>query len=515
MLISCEDSTIQAGSRLFFEGLRWKIKANQNWAIIGPNGAGKSVLVQAICRKLPIPRGQILYFFDHVHFPEGRTYLNPDEVLIFSAETHQNLLRRYAEYYQARWQSFEGEDAPTVRGLLAAHSSLPFSAPFQNISLDPQKLEEVSARMGLDALLDRKVLLLSAGESRKVMIARLLLRSLRLLILDDPFVGLDAQAREQLRKTIGEILRMGNPKILLVCSHLEDLPDGISHIIHVEEGQVIAKGKRSRMTFSLPRRMLEPPGFQERTVFEAMVAKYSQNLKENGLCLLPAFIEMQDVTISYTGIDVLKNVSWKVRPGERWALLGENGAGKTTLLSLVLADNPQSYRNAISLFGKPRGSGESIWEIKRNIGWVSPELQIYYPHTATCLEVACSGFFDSVGLYQRCSVQQTASAAGWLIAFGLEHLAKAAFRTLSSGQQRLVLLARSLVKNPPILVLDEPCQSLDDHHRHLIVELIDQICAHTPLTLVYVTHYQDEIPGSITHQMVLKQGVVTYQGKIK
>lgn len=220
---------------------------------------------------------------------------------------------------------------------------------------------------------------------------------------------------------------------------------------------------------------------------------------------------MNNVTVSYNGTPVLRQVNWTVRENERWALLGPNGAGKTTLLSLILADNPQAYASDITLFGKRRGTGESIWEIKQNIGWVAPELQLYYPRGATCWDVVCSGWFDSVGLYRECSPQQREAALSWLRRFDLAARAETAFDQVSEGEQRLALLARALVKSPALLVLDEPCQGLDAGNRDRVLQAIEGIGSRPNASMIYVTHRADELPQSITHVLRLNEGRVVSQ----
>ena len=219
----------------------------------------------------------------------------------------------------------------------------------------------------------------------------------------------------------------------------------------------------------------------------------------------PILVRIKNVNITYNQVPILRKLNWTIREGEKWALFGPNGAGKTTLLSLVLGDNPQAYANDIVLFGKKRGSGESIWEIKRNIGWVSPELQLYYPSDATCFDVVCSGFFDTIGLYKKCSPTQQKTTHTWLKKLGLSGLAEIAFEDTSEGEGRLVLLARALVKNPALLVLDEPCQGLDANNRDRVIRAVDLVCKKSATTVIYVTHRIDELPQSITKKLTLKK----------
>ena len=507
-LIAIDDITIQAGEQRWFEHTTWQIEENQSWAILGPTGSGKTTLVKALCRRLPLAGGRITYYFDESQpSPKvGRSDLKPGEILVLSGESHSDFLRPFASYHQARWQSFEGEDAPTVSSLLG----LDGPAPTQPAGIGIQKRNEIIRLLKLEPLLQRKILHLSHGESRKVLIARLWMSQPRLLILDDPYTGLDAETRAAFSQAIEALIAAGSPPVLMVTPRAEEIPAGIRHVVLVEGQRVTALGERQSVLAAWKPLASKGPGAKVETApnesFERMLAQYARALSDNPVLGSPEVIRMEDVSVHYGGVDVLKNLSWRVMRGERWALVGHNGAGKTTLLSLVMGDNPQSYANAITLFGRRRGSGESIWEIKQNIGWVSPELHIYYPHTATCLDVVSSGFFDSVGLYRRPSAEQTQQAAGWLGAFGLQGQAQALFRSVSTGQQRLVLLARALVKNPPVLILDEPCQGLDADRRRQFTALLDRLCAHAPLTLVYVSHYAGEIPTCVTHRLVLENG---------
>jgi molybdate transport system ATP-binding protein len=223
---------------------------------------------------------------------------------------------------------------------------------------------------------------------------------------------------------------------------------------------------------------------------------------------------MKRVNVSYGKARILRDIDWTVQRGEHWALLGPNGAGKTTLLSLILGDHPQAYANHVALFGRRRSSGESIWEIKQRIGWVAPELHLYHPRNITGLRVVESGFYDSVGLYRACSQTQRQMAQQWMKRLGIEDYADLPFAKLSEGEQRLVLLARALVKDPLLLILDEPCQGLDAQNRERVRQIVDTIGRHRDISIIYVTHNADELPRIINCVLRLDRGKVACCGPL-
>jgi molybdate transport system ATP-binding protein len=287
----------------------------------------------------------------------------------------------------------------------------------------------------------------------------------------------------------------------LVTSRPDEIPNGITHVLGIAEYQVATQGPKAAVLAS---------------AFAKGVFKVDPRLAREDLIppaadwpVLPPdtpLIELQHVSVKYQDVTVLQDITWTMRQGEHWAIRGPNGAGKSTLLSLILADNPQAYANELKIFGQRRGSGESIWDIKRYIGWVAPEIHMYYQSQAPCQTVVCSGLFDSVGLYHNVTPAQLQVATKWMQALEIEALAERSFREVSIGEQRLVLLARALVKQPRLLILDEPCQSLDGLNRSRIIQLLDSLCQQTPVSLLYVTHHLDELPRSITHVMHLENG---------
>ena len=491
-LIVLDSLTLRLGDELVFEDTDWRIGSDQQWAILGANGSGKSTLAGGIMRRVPIARGRIHYYFDTPASP--RPHFNAGEIAIVAPESHQRLVRQ-SGYHQARWDSIGSVDSPVVADILTAEGA-------------PR--DDAVGLLGIGHLLRRKVVQLSSGESRKLLLAQAIMQSPKLLILDDPFGGLDSQSRETLGSAIDGIFAEGSMRILLVTAREDEIPSGITHVLRVADRQILGKG--SRQAVLQADTDWQTPGARgtgpERVKLEFPVP--AGRASAAGQLL----VEMTDVDVSYGDVRILQGVNWTMKQGENWAILGPNGAGKTTLLSLILADNPQSYANDITLFGRRRGSGDSIWEVKEKIGWVSPELRVFYFPAATCLTVVCSGFFDSVGLYRKCSDDQADVALRWMRALGIAELADHRFGAVSVGEQRLVLLTRALVKNPLLLVLDEPCQGLDAHNRGLILELLDQLCQQLQVNMVFVTHHPDEMPRAITHLLKLEDGCVTEAGPV-
>jgi molybdate transport system ATP-binding protein len=220
-------------------------------------------------------------------------------------------------------------------------------------------------------------------------------------------------------------------------------------------------------------------------------------------------VRLRHATVRFGDSVILRNINWTIRAGESWALLGPNGSGKTTLLSIILGDNPQVYTNEVEVFGRPRGSGESVWDIKRHIGWVSPEQHLHFNASATCFEVVASGYHDTVGLFEPATARQRTTARRCLARFQLLAFAEHPLFALSAGLQRMVLLARALVKRPRLLILDEPCQGLDASHRDSFVRTVDALIRAHAVTAIYVTHRPDEIPRSITRVLRLPRRRVT------
>lgn len=454
-------------------------------AIIGPNGAGKSLLAAHIAGGVSLRSGRA-----EVLRPDG-TRVPPTRIASLSFRDIYRLGGASADnYYQKRWQATENEQSPLVADALGRAAA--------------ERHKELLEAVGVSPLLAKRVIFLSSGELRKLMIARALMSGPELLIVDNPFIGLDAESRQSVSDLLAATAR--RLKVMLVVSHPKDLPPWANMVV-VVEGRNVARALPAAdfAADTALRRSLFADG--EMTPAEAMRLLPATGPADNAD--YDAAIAMRGVRVAYGGTTILDGVDWTVRRGEKWALEGRNGSGKSTLLSLVCADNPQGYANDICLFGRRRGTGESIWDIKSRIGYVSPDMHTFYNADIACLDVVASGFFDTVGLYRRPDEAQRDEARRWMRAFGCEGLAERSFLRVSYGEQRLILLTRVFVKRPSLVILDEPLHGLDAGKKHRAKMLIEAYCGNPGVTMVYVTHYAEETPSIVRRRLTLRRGEAT------
>ena len=453
-------------------------------AIVGPNGAGKSLLVDLLTGKLPLLEGFPEYDFRPSSSP--RAYDNIRYIAF--RDTYGSADANY--YYQQRWNQTEQDDVPLVRELLGTCTN-----------------EEVRQRLfrlfGLEPLLDKKIILLSSGELRKFQLTKALLTSPRILIMDNPFIGLDATTREMLGHLLEELTQQFPLQLVLVLSMMDDIPTFITHVVPVEAMRVGQKMERNGYlkqyaSTDAARRESDEALYAATDQLVAAVPHRGTNFSSNEV------VKLHKVSIRYDERTILHELDWLVQRGEKWALSGDNGSGKSTLLSLICADNPQSYACDITLFGRRRGTGESIWEIKQHIGYVSPEMHRAYLKNLPTIEIVASGLHDSIGLYVRPKAEELEQCMQWMEIFGIAALKDRPFLQLSSGEQRLALLARAFVRDPELLILDEPLHGLDTYNRRRVKRIIEAFCRRNDKTLIMVTHYANELPRSITHHIKLK-----------
>jgi molybdate transport system ATP-binding protein len=380
-------------------------------------------------------------------------------------------------YLQQRFNSADAGDAYTIREELSHEDEVP--------------LAYWLGFFMLDHLRDKPLVTLSNGENKRLQLVKSVLRDPDWLILDNPFLGLDVEGREILANCL-EKLRENSIQFILINSPAA-LPACVNRVIYLENGRAAWDGPVSAYESF---RKVDKFIFNQ-TVMDDLIT--SAHVFES----FQQAVHLRNVTIQYGEKVILSDITWEVRSGDRWALSGPNGAGKSTLLSLITADNPQAYSQDIILFDRKRGTGESIWDIKKRIGYVSPELHVYFREPANVLNVVGSGLFDSLGVYKKISEDQHQRIALCLGVFGISHLSDRMFQQISNGEQRMVLLARALVKNPPLLILDEPCQGLDEEQIQRVKEILDYICSNTQTTLIYVSHYASDIPSCVNQHLKL------------
>lgn len=477
IIISIENVIPRISEFCFTAPVNWEIKENQQWAIIGPNGAGKTLLADLLQNKYALKQGNIHFGF------EGRY---SEKVKSIAFKDIYTLVDCRNSYYQQRWHATEVEEISTVNDLVCNYE-------------DKAYLQEMFSFFGIEDLLPKKLIFLSSGELRKFLIVRSLLQKPRILILDNPFIGLDADSRTILKDLLERISHIKQTQIILLLSNPGDIPEMITHVLPVIDRTLLPVRTREEFLSdkTLIRQLFPSLGKDETIVLPVNRNKQPSDHQVS--------VRMENVSIRYGERTILENLNWEVKNGERWALSGPNGSGKSTLLSLLYADNPQSYANTFYLFDRKRGTGESIWDIKRRIGYVSPEMHLYYNQNVAAIQIVGSGFFDSIGLHRKCTADQEKVALQWMEVFGVDHLKERLFLTLSSGEQRLVLLARAFVKDPDLLILDEPLHGLDICRKEYVGKVIDTFCSRPGKTLIYVTHYANELPRSVNHSFQLEK----------
>jgi molybdate transport system ATP-binding protein len=448
--------------------LSFDMYPNQHWAVVGPNGAGKTTFANLLTGKLPLAEGSISYNI------AGSEPLY-EKVKSVSFRNMYSLADSKQLYYQQRWHSTE-EETPQVRDLI-------------DKSGNEAEAKKLLALFDAEDLLDKNIICLSSGELRKYLIVNALKSIPRVLILDNPYAGLDEKSRTTLNELLVQVAQQGGIQLILILSNPDEIPDMVTHVLPflrmrglpgMSRADFLADKSLHETLFVRPQPYILPP------VQVASEPAYH------------TILDMHNIHIRYGKRFILKELDWYVKKGEKWALLGPNGAGKSTLLSLICGDNPQAYANEFSLFGKKRGTGESIWDIKKHIGYASPELLLYYRDDIACIDVVCSGFFDHVGLHHKCTQQQRQMAWQWMVVFGVSHLRESSFLKISFGEQHLIMLARAFVKNPELLILDEPLHGLDVSNKARVIQTIETFCAQKNKSLIYVTHYFNEVPKCIT-----------------
>ncbi len=473
----------------------FELADNEHIAIVGRNASGKTMLVDMITGAHPLRLNPPYYDFS----PSEKRYVAENIKYISFEDAYGTGGSHY--YLQQRWNMHDiDEETPTAAKVLENEYRL----SGEDTPRRRQLRDRLYGVFSVDSMLGKYIISLSSGELRKLHLVKNLLSSPRVLILDNPFIGLDAPTRDLLKELLGKLASEFSIQIILVLAKIDQIPQFITHVVKVDDMVVMPKMTKEQFLDETKHKLHARGEFDKKQdgIFKAVVQLpyYCEPLDAGSG---EEIVRMNKVSVKYGSRTILKELDWTVKKGECWALNGQNGAGKSTLLSLVCADNPQSYACDIRLFGRTRGTGESIWEIKRHIGYVSPEMHRAYRHDIPAMRIVASGMKDSVGLYARPTEEEYARCECWMRIFGVEDLKDRNFLTLSSGEQRLILLARAFVKDPQLLILDEPFHGLDNKKRDMVRNIINAFSKRKDKTIIMVSHYQDEYPLCINRNLTL------------
>lgn len=458
--ITLENRTVESRGKVFLQNISLQICPGETWVFLGANGSGKTMLGRLISGEAGDRSGFV------------------------SFEREKAVIDRERKEDQSDILDYPDPGRSASQFILERR---------ENRAL----MENLAERFRFSSLLDRGLKYLSTGELRKVLIAEELMDNPEMLILDEPYDGLDVESRKDLSLLIDDLIGEG-VQLVLLLNRLSEIPRTATKVGYLQKGELLFQGSRDDILNSdqvgkllhfhqnPPETLPTPPEREE--------SFYSGN----------TLVQMTKINVSYEGKAVLKNLDWTLKRGEHWKISGPNGVGKSTLLSLISGDNPQAYANDLTLFGMKRGSGETVWDIKKHIGYVSSSLHRDYRVRTSVLSVVISGYHDSIGVYGKYSEMEERRSMEWLKMVRMDHKAGTPFQSLSFGEQRLILIIRAMVKHPPLLILDEPCQGLDEMNREMILGLIDIIARISDTTILYVTHHDEDKIEAVKNIMKMK-----------
>lgn len=463
-----------------FRDVSFHINEGEHTVISGDNGVGKSSLLDAIKGKLPIRKGSITF---HVDLKKDETIFEWKRRHIKSVSfTDSNRFFLNKErYYQQRFHAFDSDDISVEEYL----SSLGYD------SFNRDHLQLVK-RFGISSLLPVSRVKLSSGQTRKLLIIASLLSRPKLLLLDNPYVGLDEPNRYLLNQLLDEISNENEITIIL-AGFYTSLPQCVRSEVVLQKSGVLKRSLKKDLTDHQSAKL---------DSVDQVIIDYFKDTRH-----WPVFqtcLSLDQISVGYTDKQILKGFSLDIKKGEKWTILGENGAGKSTLIGLISADHPQAYTNDVILFDQSRGTIQNIWDVKEKIGFLSSELHAYFHDPEwNCSDIVRQGYYETI--YNRRPLTDTEELMiiSLFQYFGLSKLMSHRFNQCSTGEQRIVLFMRTIIKNPPLLLLDEPFQCLDAQMARLAKHFLESILT-TDHSMIFITHYSHEIPSIMTHSVELK-----------
>lgn len=542
-LISIKNCAVSDSKKTFIKNVNWELKNGEFWLVFGENGGGKAEFLRALCGIGP--EKFVLNCEDNSEY--FNDFLDSCDCEIVSLEQAAKLIEEERLNDESEFVDGGVDIGRTGRFYIAQKiygtenkkllKNEPLPAKMQNLEND-----EVVKLCGISKILDRGLKYMSTGEIRRTMLAAALLSKKKFLVLSNPFAGLDVESRKILFDFVCGIVDAGGfcspnctlgsegsslgstdtgncrfPIVVLCMDRWHEIPESITHVIEFSNKEVSFCG--TKQDFLLFKNFEKADDTDNLGDFSK---QFAETLEDSSVCVKDddldsgnlqnqsdskeseeILFELKNVNVGWDGKLVLKNLSWKLKKGEHWLIQGPNGCGKTTLLELITGDNKQVYCNDVTIFGIKRGSGESIWDIKKHLGIVSYRLHVEYRMVGntSIQNVIISGFKDSIGLYETPTDVEIQIAKKWLSLAGFEGRELESFGSLSYGEQRAILILRSVVKSPKILILDEPCHGLDENYRKKILNLMELIAEKGKTTMLHVTHDITEILSCEKHTL--------------
>ncbi len=339
---------------------------------------------------------------------------------------------------------------------------------------------------------------MSSGQQKKALLNYLIDQKPDYLVLDDVYSNVDKATQTAIRDRL--IGLSSDIQLIQIVYRKADILPHAELVLSVNEVNQISA------TESLC-------NFTKRTLPQHEHRFQLPKIYSETDCSIDPLIELSNVSVHYLDKQVLENVNWTIRKGEFWQLVGLNGSGKSTLVSIITGDNPRGYNQDITLFGRKKGSGETIWDIRKQIGYFTPNMTTRFHRNDTVLNIIISGFNDSVGLYTYPTDLQIEVAEQWLDMLGSDFRNKS-FQDLTVGQQRMVMVARAMVKHPPLLILDEPTIELDEENIRLFIDMVNAISTTTKTAIIYISH-RDEAEIQPSHIFELIRTEMAFTGVIR